>query len=133
MSDVNIATISGELLKTPEIKMTKSGYHVVNFTLKCARPSKAGKSWTDYISCQAWGGLADIVGSLSGGDKIMVSGQIQTRSYDKDGHKVYVTEVFAREAMPITSTIGRIEEQEDTAQKPAVQEQPSEDIDDLLF
>jgi single-strand DNA-binding protein len=50
----------------------------------------------NYISCVVWRQGADFLGQYARkGDLIAVDGRITTRSYDKDGHKVFVTEVVA--------------------------------------
>ena len=48
----------------------------------------------DFISCVAWRQAADFLGSYARkGALVGVEGRIQTRNYDRDGQKVYVTEI----------------------------------------
>ena len=48
----------------------------------------------DSISCVAWRQAADFLGSYARkGALVGVEGRIQTRNYDRDGQKVYVTEI----------------------------------------
>ena len=47
-------------------------------------------------SSVAWRGSADFLGNYAHkGDTVGVEGRIQTRTYDRDGQKVYVTEIVA--------------------------------------
>lgn len=87
----------GRLTRDPEIKVTQSGTSVATFTLAIDRKykDKSGERKCDFLNCVAWRNTADLIGKfVRKGTKIAVSGEIQTRTYDdKDGKKVYVTEV----------------------------------------
>lgn len=96
---MNKAILCGRLTRDPELKMTPSHISVATFTLAVDRKFKnsAGERQADFISVVAWRGTADFIGKYCRkGTKLIVSGSIQTRTYeDKDGKKVYVTEVVA--------------------------------------
>ena len=87
----------GRLTRDPEIKVTQSGTSVATFTLAIDRKykDKSGEKKTDFINCTSWRNTAEFIGKYAKkGTKLIVSGEIQTRTYDdKDGKKVYVTEV----------------------------------------
>lgn len=52
------------------------------------------KEITDFISCKAFGKTAEIIErSVKKGTKLLIEGHIITGSYDKDGKKVYTTDV----------------------------------------
>lgn len=88
----------GRLARDPNVKYTQSGKAYASFTLAIDRRKSAdGKQQADFISCVAWEKLAEVISQyVSKGQKIAVDGRIQTRSYDKDGRKVYVTEVVVQ-------------------------------------
>ncbi|MDF9866543.1 single-strand DNA-binding protein [Bacilli bacterium PM5-3] len=95
---MNRAVLVGRLTKDPELKKTNSGSSVVNFTLAINRTytNANGEREADFINCVAWGRTADNMAAyVSKGSQIGVDGRIQTRSYEADGRRVYVTEVFA--------------------------------------
>jgi single-strand DNA-binding protein len=51
---------------------------------------------TDWHTVKVWGKSGEaLYEMLDKGDKVMVEGQIRTRSYEKDGSTRYVTEVHA--------------------------------------
>ena len=85
----------GRLTRDPEVRYTQSGKACAKFTLAIdRRKSSDGNQQTDFISCVAWEKTAEVISQyVSKGRKIAVEGRIQTRSYEKDGTKRYVTEV----------------------------------------
>jgi single-strand binding protein len=88
----------GRLTRDPEVRYTQSGKAIASFTLAIdRRRSTDGNQQADFISCVAWEKTAEVISQyVSKGQKIAVEGRIQTRSYDKDGRKVYVTEVIVQ-------------------------------------
>jgi single-strand DNA-binding protein len=90
----------GRLTKEPDFKSTTSGTSVCTFTLAINRRFKTeGQQQADFIPIVAWGKTADICAKyLHKGSQVAVCGSIQTRTYDdKNGNKVYVTEINAEE------------------------------------
>lgn len=86
----------GNLTRDPEQRTTKSGTAVTKFTIAIARRKK--EDGTDYIPCVTYGKLAENVAKYtSKGKQVAVSGSIQTRSYDGQNGKVYVTEAICDE------------------------------------
>ena len=60
------------------------------------RPSQQAGQSADFINCIAWRQAADFLANYaSKGTIVSVEGRIQTRSYDGQNGKVYVTEVVA--------------------------------------
>ncbi len=90
---LNHVILMGRLTQTPELRTTQSGTSVTTFTIAVDR-GYGDKKETDFISCVAWRGTADFITQyFTKGKMIAVEGSIQTRNYEKDGKKVYVTEV----------------------------------------
>ena len=89
----------GRLTKDPELSYTQtSSKAVCKFTLAVDRRMSKEKE-TDFINCVAWEKTAEFIAKyFSKGSKIAVVGSIQTRTYEKDDHTVYVTEVIVHEA-----------------------------------
>lgn len=98
---MNKAFIMGRLTRDPEIRTTPNQVMVATFTLAVDRRNKSanGERQADFIPVVAWRNTADFVGKyFKKGSKMIVIGSIQTRNYDdKDGKKVYVTEIVADE------------------------------------
>ena len=96
---MNKAILMGRLTRDPELRTTSSQVPVATFTLAVDRKFKNanGEKQADCIPVVAWRNNADFVGKYcKKGSKMIVTGSIQTRAYDdKEGRKVYVTEVIA--------------------------------------
>lgn len=107
---INNVVLVGRLTKDVEIRKTQSGLSVASFTVACDRrlsqeQKNNNEQSADFISCVAWRGSADFLGQYSHkGDTVGVEGRIQTRSYDRDGQKVYVTEIIANNVSILHST-----------------------------
>jgi len=93
---MNAVQLIGRLTKDPEIRTTQNGIKCATFTLAVDRPRlKDGNREADFLPCVAWRGTAEFAENwLRKGIKIAVQGSIQTRSYEKDGAKRFVTEIL---------------------------------------
>ena len=96
---MNRVDLIGRLVRDPEVRYTQSNKAFCTFTIAVNRPrAKEGQQTADFISCQAWDKLAENIGNfLHKGSKAAVSGRIQTRSFEQDGQKKFVTDVVATE------------------------------------
>ena len=98
---MNKAILVGRLTRDPELKSTANGTNVCSFSVAVNRRYKnaEGNYDADFINCTAWRQTAEFVSKyFTKGRMIGVVGSIQTRNYDdKDGKKVYVTEVAVDE------------------------------------
>ena len=95
---INRVVLVGRLTKDPVLRKTANGASVTSFTLACTRRYKQeGQPDADFINTVVWNKTADSVSQYTHkGSLVSVEGRIQTRSYDdKDGKRVYVTEVVA--------------------------------------
>lgn len=94
----NKVTLVGRLVRDPELRYTPSGKAVANFTIAVDRgfSKEQGESNADFIKIVTWDKQAETVGNLlKKGRLVLVDGSIRTGSYEKDGQKVYTTEVQA--------------------------------------
>lgn len=80
----------GRLTDEPKVSEVSGGKKVARFTLAIDRI----KEGADFINVMAWEKKAETIENYCHkGTKILVEGRIQTGSYEKDGHKVYTTDV----------------------------------------
>ena len=94
---MNKVILSGRIASEIELKATPSGVSVCSFRIAVSRRFKNadGNYDADFISCVAWRANADFINKyFSKGDPIELCGNIQTRTYEDDGKKIYVTEVI---------------------------------------
>ncbi len=96
---MNKAILIGRLTKDPELRTTPTGRNVCQFSIAVSRTytNANGEREADFINCVVWDKQAEnLVKYQKKGNQIAVDGRIQTRNYDdKDGKRVYVTEVLA--------------------------------------
>ena len=107
---INRVVLVGRLTRDVEVRKTQSGISVASFTVACDRRFSSQNQQNqqqsaDFISCVAWRQTADFLGSYARkGALVGVDGRLQSRSYDdRDGKKVYVTEVVANNLSLISS------------------------------
>lgn len=98
--DLNKVLLYGNLTRDPEIRALPSGMNVVNFSIATNRVfrDRDGKKQeqTDFHNIVVFGRQADTVNQyLKKGAGAFIEGRLQTRSWEKDGKKMYRTEVVA--------------------------------------
>ena len=95
---INRVVLVGRLTRDVEVKKSGSGLSVANFTLACDRrvaKTEGNQQTADFINCVAWRQSADYLGQYARkGSIVGVDGRLQTRDYERDGRRVYVTEVI---------------------------------------
>ncbi len=100
---MNKAILIGRLTRDPEVRYSQgeNSTAIARFTLAVDRRFKrAGETQdADFIGCVAFGKQAEFVEKyFRQGMKMVLSGRIQTGSYtNKDGQKVYTTDVIAED------------------------------------
>ena len=102
---INKVILVGRITKDPELRKTQNGTSVVSFTLACNRRVPSQGQDADFINCVAWNKTADFMAQyVRKGALLGIEGRIQTRNYDdKDGKRVYVTEVVANSVQLLES------------------------------
>ncbi len=98
---MNKVELLGRLTKDPETRFTSNNNTLVcSFTLAVNRRFKQeGQAEADFINIVAWSKTGEFCSKyFTKGQQVAVCGRLNTRSYeDKDGKKVFVTEVIAEE------------------------------------
>lgn len=100
MSDQNIFVCTGRLGVDPEERRFPSGDPVVNFRIAISETWRAKETgerkestlWMPVVITNP--GLCKVAaGYLKKGARIAINGALKSRSYQKDGHEVFVTEL----------------------------------------
>ena len=97
---MNKANLVGRLTKDPDLRFgAGSGTAVTKFTLAINRRfKKEGQPEADFIPIVCFGKQAEAVANYSAKGKLVsVVGNIQTSNYEKDGNRIYKTEIIADE------------------------------------
>ena len=101
---MNKVFLVGRLTKKPEVRYNANNTAISNFTLAVDRKTdKEGNRETDFISCKCFNNLAvNLVKYQDKGNLLAMCGRIQTGSYEKEGTKVYTTDVLVDEIQFLT-------------------------------
>ena len=98
---MNKIIISGNITKDVELQTLGSGTELAKFTVAVNRKLKKidGTTDTDFFQCTAFGKLATEVIAKYGkkGQKVLVSGRMESSTKDKDGNKTTYWNVLVEE------------------------------------
>ena len=98
---MNKVILMGRLTRDPEVRYTTTNNTLVcTFSIAVNRRFKQeGQPDADFFNIVAWSKTGEFCSKyFKKGQQVGVIGRLQTRNYDdKDGKKVYVTEVIAEE------------------------------------
>ncbi len=102
MAGVNKVILVGNLGRDPELRYTKNGQAVCNFSLATTENwnSRDGQreERTEWHRIVAWAKTAELCSQyLSKGRSVYIEGQLRTRDWeDRDGNKRQTTEIHAQ-------------------------------------
>lgn len=115
MPNFNKVYIGGHLGRDPEFKKIGDADLAV-FSVATSRKGK-DKEYTTWHNVEAWRWAADHCKNLKKGDGVIISGEIKTDEYEKNGEKRYATKIIAYDVAKV-----------DAAKKTAVSENPLDNI-----
>ena len=108
MAGETVVTIIGNTTAPAELRFTPAGAAVVNFTVASTPRTfdKNSNEWKDgttlFMRCSAWREMAENIAETldQKGMRVVVSGRLTQREYEKDGQKRTVVELEADEVAP---------------------------------
>ena len=103
---MNNVILIGNLTRDPEKRTTQNGISNATFTLAVNRRAKGpdGQRVTAFIKCVAWRQTAEFIAQYGAkGRKLAITGELQSRSYEKDGQQHTVWEVIVSNAEFVTN------------------------------
>jgi single-strand DNA-binding protein len=123
---MNKAILIGMIASDPELRYTKNGQPILNLRLRTTKKwndaSGAPRERSDTHSVVFWGKRGEGLSSVLCKDvMIVVEGEIQNSSYEKDGQKIWKTEINAS-AIDLVSD--DVQNRRDTTPAPARNEVP---------
>lgn len=143
---LNRVCLVGRLIKDVDLKRTETGKAIGRFTLAVNRNFKTNDGQeADFINCVCWGKIAENTAQYcSKGSLVSIDGRLQTGSYDKDGQKVYFTNVIADSVIFLETKRSNGQQrqvetlstrpQHATIEEPRVNEfTPNNSLDDIQF
>lgn len=133
---LNHIVLMGRLTADPELRRTNTGNAVTSFSLAVDRDySSDGVKLTDFFSCVSWRNTAEFIAKyFTKGRAMVVSGQLQTRSYqDRQGTKRTVTEILVSNAYFADSKTSQDSPSSNQPNRPLDFQPLTEDDDDIPF
>jgi len=95
---INRVILTGRLTKDVDLAYTPQGTAKAQFTLAVNRTfaNQSGDREADYIQIQAWRKQAEnATNFLKKGSLVGIDGKLQSGSYERDGQRIYFTNVVA--------------------------------------
>lgn len=95
---MNKVVLIGRATRDPELRYTSTNIPNTRFTLAVNRnfQNQNGETEADFINIVVWRKQAENVKKyVTKGSLVAVEGRIQTGSYEKDGQRIYTTDVVA--------------------------------------
>lgn len=110
---INNVVLVGRIVREPELRYTPQNTAVATFTLAVNRRFKnaQGEREADFINCVIWRQPAENLANWAKkGTLVGITGSIQVRNYEnKEGQRVYVTEVLADNFQMLESSSNKTE------------------------
>ncbi len=110
---LNQIVLVGRLVRDPEVKKAKNGNSYSHITLAVPRSYKNvdGEYETDFLDCTLWQLMATNTKEYcKKGDIVGVKGRVESKVYEKDDEKKYVTEIIAEKVTFLSSNKTEAEE-----------------------
>lgn len=97
MKSFNSVTIVGRSVRDTDLKeVGESARAFMTFAVDRPYKDSDGKHPTDFLNVIAWGKLAEICGDyIKKGSLVLISGRVQSRSYDVEQETKWITEIVA--------------------------------------
>lgn len=131
---MNHVELIGRLTKDPEIYGEGTGL-IAKYTLAVDRRfKKEGQDTTDFINCVCFSKSAEFAEKyFKKGMKVAVVGRIQTGSYEKDGRKIYTTDIVVEEQEFCESKSANSDQKEPTKKDNDFMDIPQATLSDMPF
>lgn len=106
-------TLVGNCTNDPELRFTEAGTGKVSFGIAVDRNWKVGEEWkteTSFFNIIGWDPIAsEAARVVQKGVRVVVTGRLSQRSYEKDGDKRTIVEVVADEIAVSVRAIEKFE------------------------
>lgn len=99
---INKVILIGNVTKDPDIKQTKDGKEIANFSLATNdkwkdKSTGEQKEKVEYHNISAFGGVVNVIKNyVKKGSKLYLEGALETQEYEKNGQDVYSTKIVLK-------------------------------------
>ena len=112
---MNTVQIIGRLTKDIELRNTTNNLAVTRFSIAVMRDfvKQGEERQTDFINCVAFGKTAEFLEKyFKKGSQLVIIGRIQTGSYEKEGKKVYTTDILVEKVYFAGNNVKKVQEKQ---------------------
>jgi len=118
MTDNNVLSINGRLVRESELRFSTSGTAILKFSIAVNRSVKKGDKWEDeasFFDCTMFGKMAESVNKyLEKGKQVSIIGELKQERWQKDGQNHSKVEIIVNKLQ----LLGSKDEQKQSYQKP---------------
>lgn len=134
----NKVVLLGNLTRDPELRTTNSGQSVCSFSLAINRTwrDKAGEQQeaVTYVDCVAWAKAGEIIHQYTQkGRALLVSGRLESRSWEQDGQKRSKIEVTVEDFNFIGGDGGGSRSESSTSSSASSKKSSKKDDDEVVI
>lgn len=122
---MNQLLLTGRLVNDTDLQTTSSGINFVKTAIAVDREYKdaKGEKATDFFDITVWRQSAEYISKYAGkGDLVAIVGQLQKRSYEKDGKTIWTTDISVEKIQVLHRKEVEQEVKQDTSHKLATDE-----------
>ena len=98
MTDNNVLSINGRLVRESELRFSTSGTAILKFSIAVNRSVKKGDKWEDeasFFDCTFFGKMAESVNKyLEKGKQVSIVGELVQNRWEKDGKQHSKVEII---------------------------------------
>ena len=107
MTDNNVLSINGRLVRESELRFSTSGTAILKFSIAVNRSVKKGDKWEDeasFFDCTFFGKMAESVNKyLEKGKQVSIIGELVQNRWEKDGQKHSKVEIIINRLQLLSS------------------------------
>jgi single-strand DNA-binding protein len=129
MTDNNVVSINGRLVREAELRFSTSGTVILRFSIAVNRSVKKGDKWEDeasFFDCAMFGKMAEGVHKyLNKGKQVSIIGELVQNRWEKDGQSRSKVEIIVNKLQLLG---GKDEQKQSYQQEPQGPENFEDDI-----
>ncbi len=129
MTDNNVVSINGRLVREAELRFSTSGTVILRFSIAVNRSVKKGDKWEDeasFFDCTMFGKMAESVSKyLDKGKQVSIIGELVQNRWEKDGQSRSKVEIIVNKLQLLG---GKDEQKQSYQQEPQGPESFEDDI-----
>ena len=129
MTDNNVVSINGRLVREAELRFSTSGTVILRFSIAVNRSVKKGDKWEDeasFFDCAMFGKMAEGVSKyLEKGKQVSIIGELVQNRWEKDGQSRSKVEIIVNKLQLLG---GKDEQKQSYQQEPQGPENFEDDI-----